>query len=217
MLVYHALVCTCGDAKPIDQGDQTAYKELLYFWEMILQPRTTDPNDTTDLSKLHAILYDGFLSSLLRLVKTFNLDVQKKIENDTQEDTSRVASDASFSIALSKSLEPVNSKDFILFQNLVEFWTLLLPKLENERLLHWIPVAGPALIAQSIQKPLVSGYYRMVSAVLVVTGKSNIFRGFKEVATPHFLELSRDISESQVGLLHHALFNLFTLQFVYID
>jgi hypothetical protein len=82
---------------------------------------------------------------------------------------------------MSGSLQPVNPKDFILFQNLVEFWCLLLKDMENSRLTEWFYITGSSLVDQSLQKPLVSGFYRMIAQLMVIIEKQKYFRGFKDI------------------------------------
>lgn len=146
--------------------------DFVYFWENLLK---------SDDDKFRTVLHDEFLLAFLRLVKAFNLDVVRI--NEAGDEESHTESNPGYVGTVITSLRPVNEKDFILFENLVEFWCLLLPKLgPSRRLLRdWIHVQGTALIELSLRKPLVSGFYRMLTAILSLAENANLFHGYKNM------------------------------------
>lgn len=81
---------------------------------------------------------------------------------------------------VAQNLEPLNKTDFILFHNLVEFWCAIVPQLDYQRLNSWIYTASTTLIQDSLQKPLISGFYRMLAVILKITDKLKLFDGFKK-------------------------------------
>lgn len=118
-------------------------------------------------------LYDSFLLAVLKLIKTFNLKL-KNVAEDEESDRQNVFS------SVSNTLQPVNQKDFILFQNLVDFWCLVLTELDNRRLSGWVYVIGTTVIDQSVMNPLVSGFYKMVSQIMIVCEEIQFFDGCKQ-------------------------------------
>ncbi|KAI8145657.1 hypothetical protein BJV82DRAFT_554475 [Fennellomyces sp. T-0311] len=172
--MYNALVVTCSDDDPSD--DQRPYMDFIHFWEFVLNSRTTDDDDSHFMD-METILFDEFLTALLRLVKTFNLDLQK-VENENDE--SMAVNEVT---ATPSMLRAVNEKHFVMFHNTVDFWCLLLPKLNSNRLKSWMYLSASALIDLSIRRPLVSGFYKMLSAILSIAAKHNLFKGHKELFT----------------------------------
>lgn len=191
------MISTCTDIESNDEESRPAYTDLLYFWKTILN-NTQDPNiqsnkeeedneeddennedpvyreaPVAEPENLCDTLYDSFLLSVLKLVKTFNLKL-KNIAQDDEGENQNVFS------SVSNTLQPVNQKDFILFQNLVEFWCLLLTELDNKRLSEWVYIVGTNLIDQSVLNPLVSGFYKMMSQIMIVCEKTHFFLGCKQ-------------------------------------
>lgn len=188
------MICTCTDIESSDEENRPAYTDLLYFWKTILN-NTQDSNfipnkeeeendeeeddsfyrDTSvaESANLCDTLYDSFLLVVLKLTKTFNLKL-KNVAEDAEGENQNVFS------SVSNTLQPVNQKDFILFQNLVEFWCLILKELDNKRLSDWVYIVGTTVIDQSVLNPLVSGFYKMMSQVMIVCEQSHFFSRCKE-------------------------------------
>lgn len=187
-VVYNALVYTCSDVAPLGADDHRAFMDYIYLWDTLLQQSKSSSSSDQDRETIHdeknnqlfeAAMFDEFLSAVLQLVKAFNLDVTR---TGDQEDTSdQTATNADFVASVTDTLRPVNEKDFVLFQNLVDFWSTLLPRLDNNRFREWIRSASSALINLSLQKPLISGFYTMLSAILSVADKTGVFVGMKQV------------------------------------
>ncbi|KAI8057472.1 hypothetical protein BDF21DRAFT_319929, partial [Thamnidium elegans] len=196
------LITTCTDIKWLDEDERPAYIDYIYFWKTILnnpqeresisenkdsQMEEEDNNDVFDLSLIYGnteidepanlsdTLYDSFLLAVLKLIKTFNL----KLKNITEEDEHDGESQNIFNSVLN-TLQPVNRKDFLLFQNLIDFWCALLNELDNKRLSEWVHIVSTAVIDQSVVNPLVSGFYKMMSEILAVCEKRQFFFGCKE-------------------------------------
>lgn len=202
------MLCTCTDIKTPYSDDRPAYNDLLYFWKVILnnpfennihikvetQPTAdieTEENEDeeenennlrliytdTDVPEplnLTDTLYDTFLLQVLKLTKNFNL----KLLNVSEDIEVNEENEGAVSM-VSTTLRPVNQTDFILFQNLVDFWCLILKELDNRRLEDWVYIVGTSIIDQSVANPLVSGYYRMMAEVMIVCEKRQFFLGCK--------------------------------------
>jgi DNA-dependent protein kinase catalytic subunit len=178
--------------------DRPAYTELLYFWKVILgtsnneqkpakkeeEKDLVDTEDieaediyqqyqeahTVDPESLAEALYDSFLTNFMKLIKALNLKV-KSIGEKTEEEEHLNT--------LSKLLQPVNQKDFVLFQNLVEFWCSVLKEIDNTRLAHWVYILSSTMIDLSIINPLVSGFYRILAEILIICETNRFFLGCK--------------------------------------
>ncbi|KAI9491166.1 hypothetical protein BDB00DRAFT_874560 [Zychaea mexicana] len=169
-----------------------------------------DGQENEDLPMdLQAILFDEFLTAFLRLVKTFNLDLTRKEDGiDTaaisSEDSTSATNAAIEGIATPNMLQAVNEQHFVIFQNAVEFWCMLLPKLHTHRLRDWTYLAASALIDLSLRRPLVSGFYKMLAAMLSVAHRRKLFEGYKSLyaAQQQRKQLGAicDISETQTDM-----------------
>lgn len=201
------MICTCTNIQSPDKEDRPAYTELLYFWKVILnisfleRPDVKQESDSqqkdeedieaedlynlyTDMPSIASLdlpdaLYDSFISSFKNLISTFNLKL-KQINEYSQEDKDE--STQNFNV-VSKSLQPVNRKDFILFQNLVDFWSVVLKELDNSRLHQWVYILSSMMIDYSVINPLVSGFYRIMAEVLSICEKSKFFEGCNRYIT----------------------------------
>lgn len=182
-LVHNALIWTCTETRRDAPNEMQVYVEYLTFWKSIFQteePQSFDLND-----QFLGVLYDSFLTALLRLLRLFNLEVTSETAPDTTPDKPtqggiKTADDKDTRVAsaamLGTILQPVNEMDFVLFHNIVGFWCALVPQLRGERLIQWIQIAGLELIQLSIRQPLVSGFYRMLAIVITITDRVGCFR-----------------------------------------
>jgi hypothetical protein len=211
LLVYNSLVATCDSNDTnytiMAEDEISNYKELVYFWTCILDNRyfastdnlsdhnhddcnnNTDDADTCN-QQILSILYDEFMSSVLRMVKALDLNVKAATSEEEEEDTVNSTN------GLSDNLTPINQKDFILYQNLVGFWCTILPRLDNQRLPEWIGITCSSLIHSSLENPLVSGFYRMLATILTVTRKTKLFKGCKESHTALDSHRSKKVSDA---------------------
>ncbi|KAI9262204.1 hypothetical protein BDA99DRAFT_438520 [Phascolomyces articulosus] len=230
--LYNTLITTCTDDHASNYDGQPSYMEFLYFWDVFLNTSAyrsynnrgrfrqklggcndskaidTDSDATDDElddvkdnekgginMDLQSILFDEFLTTLFRLIKTFNLELKKRDDEST---------DNIEGIATPSMLQAVNEDHFSIFQNLVEFWCMLLPKLNTHRLEHWTYLTASSLIEISLRRPLISGFYKMLSAILNIAHKRKLFDGYKELyaAQQRRKQLGTicDISEIQTDL-----------------
>ncbi|KAI8075324.1 hypothetical protein BC940DRAFT_249003 [Gongronella butleri] len=181
---HSTLVATCAEKQSVPGESTQNYQELTFLWLKLLNHRYTG-DDTMD-DALLTILYDEFISGVMSLIKMFNLDVKKAAntkqgdDNDNAQDDTDGNETIDFSNTLAEHLQPVNQNDFLLFQNLIDFWTSFLPQLDNSRLPDWIDVAGATLIRMSMEKPLISGFYRVIATILAITDNMGLFYNCKE-------------------------------------
>lgn len=217
------MICTCKQIKKPYTDDRPAYNDLLYFWKAILNKpydsqftvkaqdtQASGPNDdddeeneqnlielyrdplVTEPATLSDTLYDAFLMAILKLTKTFNLKLKNVAEEVEHEDE-----DGSKLNTVTNTLQPVNQKDFILFQNLVDFWCLILKDLDNKRISEWVYVVGTAIIDQSVSNPLVSGFYRMMSEIMIACEMRQFFKGCKE----YYSQTKSDLQQAKLAVV----------------
>ncbi|KAL0088017.1 hypothetical protein F4703DRAFT_1975680 [Phycomyces blakesleeanus] len=179
---YNAMMCTSSNKYTLQEYN-AAYLIFYGFWRAILNQEGREDKfsrvDKASRKHFADILYDEFLNTFLRIVKTFNLEV-KKIENG-DENIQEAEEEGQIITPTLNSLVPVNEEDFVLFQNLVDFWCYLIPYLNNERMASCIYIVETNLIELSGKHPLVSGIYKMIATVLSTSEKLGIFNGYKEV------------------------------------
>lgn len=204
-VVYNALVYTCSDVAPPGGDDHRAFMDYVYFWDTLLQESKSTASElgrdtmSDEKSKklFEAAIFDEFLSAVLHFVKTFNLDVTRTEDQEDADD--KTATNTDFLGTVSDTLRPVNDKDFVLFQNLVDFWRILLPRLDTNRFREWIRPASSAIINLSLQKPLVSGFYTMLSAILSIADKIGVFAGLRKIYQSQiFARESNDLTAASV-------------------
>eukprot|EP00752_Nemacystus_decipiens_P003549 g3275.t1 len=70
---------------------------------------------------------------------------------------------------------PLHPTDQNMFLNLVSFCQDLLPTCRADLLLEWVPILCPELVKRSLERPLVSGFYRLVTLVFRETTRARYF------------------------------------------
>ncbi|CEP16992.1 hypothetical protein [Parasitella parasitica] len=195
-LFERALTFTATNIKLPNEDSEPVYRKLLYFWKVILDKpkyltvfgiKFADDDDEDNLypdkedrptaamkKDLLDMLYDVFITNMMKIFKQFNLKVVNVAEDEKDATDQEFTDNVNI---ISRSLRPVNQKDFILFQNLVDFWSALVREINNKRLIQWVYIFGAALIESSVLHPMVSGFYRMLSEILVICEKERLFAG----------------------------------------
>ncbi|KAL9555838.1 hypothetical protein MBANPS3_002175 [Mucor bainieri] len=206
-LFERALTFTATNITMPNEEPGPVYKKLLYFWKVILDktqyttwgvktenfdgdddnlyPDKEDKPTAHMKKELQNMLYDVFITNMMKIIQQLNLNVavakkKKKAVAVAAEQTSRDNDDDDeddMEANIIANMHAVNHKDFILFQNLVDFWCTIVKDINNKRLVHWVYIFGAALIELSVLHPLVSGFYRMLSEVLVICEKEQLFAG----------------------------------------
>ncbi|RUP50947.1 hypothetical protein BC936DRAFT_136979 [Jimgerdemannia flammicorona] len=193
--VYQALILTCSDAlkateevesgqhasSEVDEMADHVYMDFFFFWENIfkmpqLKSRKTILKSTEQ--EFFAIIYDELMASVLRLARTLNFATQ-----DLKEDSEGTNLAVTATVPLTgdvATLVPVVVKDFLLFQNLVDFWALFLPRVQPLLFTRWVYLVGEGLVELSTRYPLVSGFYKMCGTCLGVCQEIGIFNGVRK-------------------------------------
>ena len=200
--VYQALVLTCSDAlnnvdkesNPQAPGEASdfgnhVYMEFLFFWETILKEQTSamKQRESADKEKFFAIVYDEMMEAVIRLMRELNLAVKDAAEDERSGSNKlEIAPGEEARSAVSSTgdvatLRPLNQKDHILFQNLVDFWQLFLPKTQPQLFSRWVYLMSHSLIELSAKHPLVSGIYKMVGTILRTCEDIGFFKSVRNL------------------------------------
>ncbi|TWW70550.1 DNA-dependent protein kinase catalytic subunit [Takifugu flavidus] len=134
------------------------------------------------LIPLSRLVYDMFVKSVLQIVSKLDLSVQKVSGEESPGDADHVlpSSDPT------AHLLPNKTKDFTAFINLVDFCSELLLKEQLEYFRSWLYPLSHELVFYSIRSPLVSGFYKLLSAAMTIAKKIKYFQGVdrKGVTSP---------------------------------
>ncbi|RGB41839.1 hypothetical protein C1646_738849 [Rhizophagus diaphanus] len=196
----------------IDVVAEHTYQEMFFFWENIFKDSTfswiidqsgfsIEENQLRTIQlEFFSILYDEFMSAVFQLLRTLNLTVTEARDaqlgtsimknNDHEIDANLIAIAGSGDL---ETLQPIVSKDFVLFQNLVDFWQLFLPQIKSDLFSRWVYLASDTLITFSTQYPYISGFYKMLGSCLAVCESIKFFDGIKNVDNENItMQGSRD-------------------------
>src|SRR5947208_10248163 len=160
------------------------FKESLYLNVVDKKTLTIDDNENRSrIKKLFSVLYDEFMQAFLKIIKTLNFTIIDQSESETETDSINSDVDANL-IAIAgcndlSSMRPVFTKDFIIFQNLVDFWKIFLPKISNKMFEKWVYTIGKTLILLSTRYPYISGFYKILGTCLTVCESIKFFDGLQ--------------------------------------
>ncbi|KAF9419367.1 hypothetical protein BGZ94_009435, partial [Podila epigama] len=200
------------NAQPITHDDVWhSYTIYLFLWQNLLSPSSLSQDlkldevliDGKDKEAYLRTLYGSLMLSFKRLVSLLNLSVSDAHTDLDEDETDFKMPDIGVPLAPASGdiakMHPHNSKDFIIFQNLTEFWQLFLPATCPELFGRWAFTIGSNLIELSAKNPLVSGFYKMFATCLQVCEATQLFAPTTnesdvktEVLSP--VELQRTIS-----------------------
>ncbi|KAM9839260.1 DNA-dependent protein kinase catalytic subunit [Aulostomus maculatus] len=126
------------------------------------------------LGSLSRLLYDELMKSMLRIMEKLDLSVQKFVPREEAPDDVAHVLPSSDPMA---HLLPNKIKDFTAFINLVEFCSELLLNNHVEYFESWMYPLSHELILHSIQNPLVSGFYKLLSVTMKIAKRIKYYQG----------------------------------------
>nr|CAG8448912.1 4810_t:CDS:10 [Entrophospora candida] len=233
------LILTCSDSiqqstiknfastsEIINVVEDHTYKEMINFWERIFKESiflnvvdkkslTIDEEENKIIIKeFFSVLYDEFMQAFLKMTKKLNFTVIDQSESDVDTTNSNV--DVNL-IAIAgyndlSSLKPVFSKDFIIFQNLVDFWQIFLPRVRCQLYSRWVYTVGNTLILLSTCYPYISGFYKMLGSCLTVCESIGFFDGLQNHKSKNNEESHKKQIDSNIRSIRldsHRLFSKF--------
>jgi DNA-dependent protein kinase catalytic subunit len=178
-----------------------SYTVYLFLWRNLFKPNSlskdlkkkfTEISDD-DQERFLQIIYGSTMESFKRLVSLLNLSVsdaealvdeEAASGDDSTPEYRLLDPDASMELVSTVAttsgdvakMQANCAKDFVIFQNLTEFWQLFLPEIRPDLFARWTYVIGNTLIELSARHPLVSGFYKMFAACLQVCQKNTLFK-----------------------------------------
>ncbi|CAG8506964.1 12822_t:CDS:10, partial [Acaulospora colombiana] len=186
------------------------YQEMFDFWDHIFNDSTLtwvnqqsghssgNLKDGEAAKAFFSIIYDEFFLTVFRMIQALNfkvIDVAAEDSSSTMisetETTHETVDSNLIAIAGSgdlENLQPMVSKDFVIFQNLVDFWQLFLPRIKRELFSRWVYLSAYDLISFSTQYPYVSGFYKMLESCLKVCENIQFFNGIKKSGDESIME-----------------------------
>ncbi|KAG0254733.1 hypothetical protein BG011_005543 [Mortierella polycephala] len=182
------------DRQPVgEEATWHSYMIYLFLWRNLFKPgslskelnKTYDELSSDDEERFLCIIYGCAMESFKRLVSLLNLnvsDADMDLEDElasgiTLPDTEPII--GAMAIPTSGDVGKMQAncaKDFIIFQNLTEFWQLFLPEIRPDLFPRWTFVIGDTLIELSAKHPLVSGFYKMFATCLQVCQSISFFK-----------------------------------------
>uniref|UniRef100_A0A3P8SHR1 DNA-dependent protein kinase catalytic subunit n=1 Tax=Amphiprion percula TaxID=161767 RepID=A0A3P8SHR1_AMPPE len=125
------------------------------------------------LGALSRLLYDELVKSILRIVEKLDLSVQKVATGEEAPDDAAHVLPSSDPTA---HLLPNKIKDFTAFISLVDFCSELLLTKHVEYFQSWMYPLSHELILHSIQNPLVSGFYKLLSVTMKIAKRIKYYQ-----------------------------------------
>ncbi|KAF8937820.1 hypothetical protein BGZ58_002088 [Dissophora ornata] len=188
-----------GDQQSAEDLNWHSYTIYLFLWRNLFKPRALSQElkkspleiSDEDLERFLRVIYDSTMESFKRLVSLLNLSVSDS-ELDLDEepashelkvavvdltDTPVAMGPVSGDVA---KMQAICTKDFIIFQNLTEFWKIFLLEIRPDLFARWAFVVGNTLIELSAKNPLVSGFYKMFATCLQVCHSISLFQQNKK-------------------------------------
>ena len=179
-----------GNEQSTDDTAWHSYTIYLFLWRNLFNPTSLSKElskaheeiSTEDQEKFLRIIYGSTMESFKRLVTLLNLSVsdsEMDLDDGPSLDVLEVqsASDSATGPASGDiaKMQANCAKDFIIFQNLTEFWQIFLPEIRPDLFARWAFVIGDTLIDLSARHPLVSGFYKMFATCLQVCQFISLF------------------------------------------
>ncbi|KAF9439193.1 hypothetical protein BGZ76_009365 [Entomortierella beljakovae] len=204
---YKLLVFTSADiSKPtvgniradriatVDDINWHSYTIYLFIWRNLFKPRALcEELDKTrveisdeGLERFLHVIYGSIMESFQKLVLLLNLSVSDSEMNIDDEATLGIKTE-DMEPTMVSAMGPISGdvakmqancvKDFVIFQNLTEFWQIFLAETRPDLFARWTFVVGNTLIELSSKHPFVSGFYKMFATCLQVSQSISLFKG----------------------------------------
>lgn len=177
-VIYQGVLWSCShrttfdvdlDVKADDGHNITTYKSYVSLWKSVLSLSTSKNPKYASISiavreVVVQAVYDELIKTLLQLINKLNFKT-KFLDEDVP------------------SIDPSTSEaekldDYIIFINVVELYSTLLPTNYN-CFKKWIKMYSAQIIFQSLKYPFVSGFYKLLRISLQISDKLDYFEKAK--------------------------------------
>ncbi|KAF9360792.1 hypothetical protein BGX26_007743 [Mortierella sp. AD094] len=182
-----------GQMLVVEDANWHSYAVYLFLWRNLFKPtalsveldKTRIEISDENLERFLRIIYGSIMESFKRLVSLLNLSVsdsEMSIDDEAMlgiqiEDVEQAKVSAMGPVSGDVAKMQANcAKDFIIFQNLTEFWQIFLPEIRPDLFARWTFVIGNTLIELSSRHPFVSGFYKMFATCLQVCQSISLFQ-----------------------------------------
>ncbi|XP_069690626.1 DNA-dependent protein kinase catalytic subunit-like isoform X3 [Periplaneta americana] len=193
-VVYQGVIRSCKDQIAIDVelqkekadgGNVITYRDYLPIWKALLTPQSFEKRSTSlaNTQMIVTKVYDELITTLLVLVKKLDLTTRKKVNSDVLAASSSVKEDKDDIPVLDpeSGLEANNCKDFQVFINLVDLMRDILLSVDSSRFEKWVHSFCYEVISESSRKPLVSGFYKLLTVALQLCDTMDFFGEYESV------------------------------------
>lgn len=152
--------------------DRPLYRAFYSFWLKIFDEKLypSDLGDANAVKDVIKIVYDTLMSNYLLMLQKLNLRYEEKTD-DPRKDSDQIDSGT----MSHQSIMPLNRNDQILFFNSCEFAYSFLKHNHIELMARWIGPFLSEIIPKSLELPLVSGYYKLVTVINAAAVACNLF------------------------------------------
>ncbi|KAB0800482.1 hypothetical protein PPYR_06222 [Photinus pyralis] len=173
-IIYQGVIWTCShqifsDAEQLKDTNREAitYKNYLPFWNGMLgvMNLTRYEKYAIDLTKRKHLLKkltNALVKTLFVLINKLNLKTKLKNPDNPVTDPE-------------SAFEALQTSDFVVFVNVVDFYQDILRNVSPEIFKGWISQCVNQIIYKSLQYPLVSGFYKLLTSCLQICDKLNYF------------------------------------------
>ncbi|KAG0024840.1 hypothetical protein BGZ80_003699 [Entomortierella chlamydospora] len=182
-----------GQIMVVEDANWHSYAVYLFLWRNLFKPtalsveldKTRIVISDENLERFLRIIYGSTMESFKRLVSLLNLSVsdsEMNVDDEAMqgikiEDVEQAKVSATGPVSGDVAKMQANcAKDFIIFQNLTEFWQIFLPEIRPDLFARWTFVIGNTLIELSSRHPFVSGFYKMFATCLQVCQSISLFQ-----------------------------------------
>ncbi|XP_064478548.1 DNA-dependent protein kinase catalytic subunit-like [Ornithodoros turicata] len=192
-IVYQGVIRTCShpiaaDVEAADDGGsvpgfsdprKVTYKRYLHLWNYLLDAVHIKELNQLDVPlearhKFVAAVYDALVSAVMEIISKLNLSVKKKAEVMEVDGVANLDADPV------KGAEATCPYDFNIFINLVDFFRDTFTTKCLEHFCKWTYVMIRRFIELSTKNPLVSGFYKALTACLSVCAETFYFEKSSE-------------------------------------
>ncbi|XP_061175418.1 DNA-dependent protein kinase catalytic subunit-like [Saccostrea echinata] len=216
--VYQMLIRTCSHPPVIETEDMTessqseqmgnkvTYKDFIEMWDTLFNSPRIKEFSVADISvemrlALTEEIYNKLIESLLKMLGKLDLTSQSSTEVAQQQEGSSADDPQDVSSDPLHGMQPSKPKDFQIFINLVDFCREVLPEKHYGMFEKWMFLFCHTLILQSTEKPLVSGYYKLLAVCMKIANKLNYFQGMVSLS-PVKKEVKMEVDSDQKTDIH---------------
>ncbi|XP_071960307.1 DNA-dependent protein kinase catalytic subunit-like [Antedon mediterranea] len=171
---------TAEDIEDIKRDARTiTYKNYMQLWLKLLDSpfmKEVDAFGTNyqERCEIHKMIYNELLTSVLKILQKLDLTATKK-QTTEDELLDELAPSGDISSDPINGLQPSNYKDFQIFINLVEFCRDILSETKGALFEQWLLKFSQEIIIMSTQKPLISGFYKLLAVCMTCAQRISYF------------------------------------------